>query len=76
MLEKLKRRINNGAYISALFMDISKAFDRINHDLMSVKLKAYGFSTNPLNLMHSYFKNRKHKVQINNKSSLERNVID
>ena len=76
MLEKLKRGINNGAYISALFMDISKAFDRINHGLMSVKLKTYGFSVNALNLMHSYLKKRKHKVQINDKSSLERNVID
>ena len=39
------------------------------------KLKAYGFSTNARNLMHSYLKNRKQKVQINNKFSLERNVI-
>ena len=44
-------------------------------DLMLAKLKAYGFSTNALNLMHSYLKNRKQKVQINNKFSLERNVI-
>ena len=42
---------------------------------MLAKLKAYGFSTNALNLMHSYLKNRKQKVQINNKFSLERNVI-
>ena len=42
---------------------------------MLAKLKAYGFSTNALNLMHSYIKNRKQKVQINNKFSLKRNVI-
>ena len=61
--------------MSAFFMDFSKVFDTINHDLMLAKLKAYGFLTNALNLMHSYLKSRKQKVQINNKFSLERNVI-
>ena len=70
MLEKQKRGIYKGSYVSALFMDLSKAFNTINHDLMLAKLKAYGFSTNALNLMH-----RKQKVQISNKFSLERNVI-
>ena len=37
--------------------------------------KGYGFSTNALKLMHSYLKNRKQKVQTNNKFSLERDVI-
>ena len=42
---------------------------------LSQKLKAYGLSTNTLNLKHSYLKNRKQKVQINNKFSLERYVV-
>ena len=56
-------------------MDVSEAFDTISHDLMLTKLKAYGFPTNTLNLMHSYSINRKQEVQINNKFSLEINVI-
>ena len=74
ILEKWKRGIDrNGPYVSALFMDLSKAFDATNHDLMLAKLKAYGFSNDALNLIHSYLKNRKQKVQINNKFSLESN---
>ena len=68
MLEEWKKWIDNGSYISALFMDLSKTFDTINHDLVLAKLKAYGFSTNALNLMHSYLKNRKQKVQIDKNS--------
>ena len=75
MHEKWKREIDNGANVFALFMDLSKGFDTINHDLMLAKSKAYGFSTNALNLMHSYLKNRKQKVQISSKFSLERNII-
>ena len=75
MPAKWKRGIDTGAFVSDLFMNLSKAFDTINHDLMLAKLKAYGFSNNALDLMHSYIKNRKQNVQINNKFSLGRNVI-
>ena len=45
----------------SLLMDLSNAFDTINHNIMLAKLKAYVFSANTLNLMHSYLKNRKKK---------------
>ena len=49
MLEKWKKAVDNGEYVSAFFLDLSKAFDTINHDLLLAKLKAYGFSPNALN---------------------------
>ena len=75
MLEKGKRALDKGEYVSALFMDFSKASNTINHDLLIAKLKAYGFSKEALKLMKRYLKNRKQKVQINNKFSSERDVI-
>ena len=74
MLEKWKRALDKREYISALFMDLSKAFDTINHDLLIAKLKGYGFSKEALTLMKIYLKNRKQKVKINNNFSLERDV--
>ena len=70
-----KKAVDNGKYVSAIFLDLSKAFDTINHDLLLAKLKAYGFSPNALKLMHSYLNNRKQQVQVNNKFSSESNVV-
>ena len=75
MLEKWKRALDKGEYVSVLYMDLSKAFDPINHDLLIAKLKAYGFSKEALKFIKSYLKNQKQKVQINNKFSSERDVI-
>ena len=74
MLEKWKRGISKGECVSALFTDLSKAFYTVNH-VMLAKLNAYVFSTNALSLMLNYLKNKKHKVRINNKFSLERDII-
>ena len=75
MLEKWKKAIDKGECVSELFLDFSKAFDTIIHDLLLAKLKAYGFSPNALKLMHSYLNNRKQQVQINNRFSSESTVI-
>ena len=75
MLERWKQAIDKGEYISVMYMDLSKAFDTINHDLLLAKLRAYGFSTSALNLLYSYLKYRKQKVVINNKTSSSDVVI-
>ena len=61
--------------MSAIFVDLSKAFDTINHDLLLAKLKAYGFSKQALSFMCSYLKNRRQRVQTNNKFSSLKEVI-
>ena len=69
MIAKWKKAVDKEEYISAVFLDLSKALDTINHDLLPAKLKAYGFSLNALKLMPSYLNNRKQQVQISNKFS-------
>ena len=54
MLENWKNTLDKGGYVCAMFMDLSKAFDTIHHDLMIVKLGAYGFSQDALQYMRSY----------------------
>ena len=75
MPQKPKKALDKEENMSAIFMDLSKAFDTLNHDLLLAKLKAYGFSKQALSFMCSYLKNRRQRVQINNKFSSLKEVI-
>ena len=46
-------------------MDLSKAFDAINHELLIAKLDAYGFSKKSLEFILDYLSNRLQHVKIN-----------
>ena len=59
MLEIWKKVLGKGRYICAVFMDLSKAFGTLNHDLLIAKLGEYGFEPDALRYMKSYLKNRK-----------------
>ena len=75
LLEKWRKTLEKKEYICVLFMDLSRAFDIINHNILLAKLHAYGFSVKALNLMCSYLKKRKQRVQINNNFSATKTVI-
>ena len=65
MLEILKKVLDKAWYVCAIFMDLSKALDTLNHDLLITKLGAYGFETDALRYMKSYLTNRKQRVRVN-----------
>ena len=50
-------------------MDLSKAFDCLPHDLILLKLEAYGLSEKSINLLNSYLSGRKQCVKVKNMCS-------
>ena len=55
LLEKWKKILDDNGYPSAVLMDLSKAFDTINHELLIAKLHAYGFSKEALTLIAAIY---------------------
>ena len=60
---------NNDTYAACIFLDFSKAFDTVDHQLLLTKLEKYGIRGTAHKLLYSYLSNRKMTVQINNKFS-------
>lgn len=64
--DKIKTAIDSGCYAGALFVDLSKAFDSINHSILSAKLESIGVVGPALTLINSYLSHRKQAVFISN----------
>ena len=65
----MEKAADKEEYISVIYMDLSKTFDTMIHDLLLAKLRANGFSGSALNWLYNYLKSRKQKVVINDKIS-------
>ena len=64
--------IDKGDIIGAVFFDLRKAFDVVDHDLLLQKLAAYKFSTTSQNWIQLYLTNRKKCIVNQNiRSSLQ-----
>ena len=50
----------------AIFIDLSKAFDTLDHDILLYKLKFYGLTGNSINLKKCYLTNRQQYVHYDN----------
>jgi len=66
---KLQTALDSGKLATGLFVDFTKAFDTINHNLLLNKLEVAGIRGNALLWFKSYLKNRTHYVEIGNKKS-------
>ena len=64
-LQNLDRKL----YTCAIFIDIKKAFDTIDHQILLKKLYHYSFRGKIWNILKSYFENRKICTKINQKTS-------
>ena len=69
LIETWRAMLNKGNKVRAIIMDLSKAFNTLNHNLLLCKLKAYHFNKNALTFIQSYFTNRYQRTKVGDKFS-------
>ena len=69
MFENWKKNLDKRGKCGTLLVDLSKAFDCLQHDLLLATLKAYGFDYKSLKLIFSFLSNSKYRTKINSSFS-------
>ena len=69
LMETWKNGLDVGNDVIAVFLDFSKAFDTVDHNLLILKLTYYNFDANLTHLIKNYLTNRSIKVNINGRMS-------
>ena len=62
LVDKIANAVERNETTIGIFLDLSKAFDTINHDILLHKLEYYGFRGVTLDWFKSYLSNRKQFV--------------
>ena len=66
LIEELRKNVDGEYIVRGVLMDLSKAFDRIQHDLLIARLDSYGLYRKLRKYINSYLDKRKQYVRINN----------
>ena len=73
--ERIIQKCDKGSYTCCIFLDLTKAFDTVNHNVLLHKLETlYGFRGIALELMQNYLSNRKQYTKLNDSKSNLSNI--
>ena len=62
--DQIYKSLDNSDFFFALYLDLSKAFDTVDHFILLEKLQYYGIKNNELKWFKSYLSNRTQRVDI------------
>ena len=69
LTDYIKDEIDKGNLCGMVMLDLQKAFDTVNHDILLFKLKALGFKDNVIKWTRSYLPGREQMVTVNGMKS-------
>ena len=74
LVNKIATAFDEKKFTIGIFLDLCKAFDTVDHEILFLKLKHYGIRGSALDWMKSYFSNRQQYVEYNGINSVWNNI--
>ena len=74
LIDRLLNQLNNHSIPINFYIDLSKTFDSLRHDILIEKLAYYGAKNKALDLLKRYLSNRKQYVKLNDITSTVRSI--
>ena len=74
IIDRIQKAIDNRSFSCGIFLDFSKAFDTVNHEILIHKLEYYGFRGLVKQWFISYLSERRQIVTVNSVKSAECSV--
>ena len=75
LADRISQYLDNGEIPIAIFLDLSKAFDTLDHKILLSKLEYYGIKGTALKWFESYLSNRSQYVIYDNTKSQQSPVF-
>ena len=73
-VNKIQSGLNEKQYSISVLMDLSKAFDLMDHSILKIKLEHYGFRGTALNFLMNFLNDRNYFVSVNGLQSVKKSV--
>lgn len=65
IVDNIIHELEEGNMVAGIYLDLSKAFDTVDHKILRHKLEHYGIRGPPLKWVENYLKDRKQYTQVN-----------
>lgn len=75
IFDKIINAVSEGDYVHAIFLDLAKAFDTVDHSILLFKLEKAGIRVVVLDLIKSYLIGRKQFVSISGETSSLKDIL-
>ena len=68
-VDSVLRSLNDGSEVDVIYLDFSKAFDKVDHNILLAKLKRYGITGKLYTWIESFLRGRKQAVVVDGQKS-------